>query len=185
MGNHKSINTFFILCQEQIGCLPRRFLSIWISSHHSAASLSNLLNANCTFSSSQIFQKLKYFSKPRSQSIMMEIYVSVELTHIYISIKEWNFLIVRSASFNILIIVVVKWFPSKKSSDLLLNFTYNLLTLFKKLLILITSLFTKLEKLNPSEDCVVNVVAIVIVVVVTVSPVSHQTKVCQDSDTNW
>jgi len=52
-------------------------------------------------------------------------------------------------------------------------------------LILITSLFTKLEELSPSEDCVVNVVAIVIVVVVTVSLVSHQTKVCQDSDTNW
>ena len=36
----------------------------------------------------------------------------IQLTDI--SIKEWNFLVVRSMSLNILIIVVVRWFPSKK-----------------------------------------------------------------------
>ena len=92
-----------------------------------------------------------------------------QLTHI--SIKEWNFLIVRSVSLNILIIVVVRWFPSKKSSNLLLNFAYNLLTLFMKLV-----------ELNPSVNCIFNFV--VVVVVVTVAPTSHQTRVCQGSNTN-
>ena len=36
----------------------------------------------------------------------------IQLTHI--SLKEWNFLVVRNTSLNILIIVVVRWFPSKK-----------------------------------------------------------------------
>ena len=36
----------------------------------------------------------------------------IQLTHI--SLKEWNFLVVRSTSLNILIVVVVRWFPSKK-----------------------------------------------------------------------
>ena len=53
----------------------------------------------------------------------------IQLTHF--SIKEWNFLVVRSASLNILNIVVVRWFPSKKSSNLLPDFTYNLLNFFK------------------------------------------------------
>ena len=66
----------------------------------------------------------------------------------YISIKEWNFLVVRSVSLNILIIVAMRWFPSKKSSNLLLDLAYILLTLLKKLLILITSLFMKLKELN-------------------------------------
>ena len=66
----------------------------------------------------------------------------------------------------------------------MLDFTYNLLTLFTKLLILITSLFTKLKELSPSEDWVIDIVTAIIVVVVTVSLVSHQTKVCQDFDTN-
>ena len=61
----------------------------------------------------------------------------------------------------------------------MLDFTYNLLTLFTKLVILIW----KIKELSPSEDYVVNVVAIVVVVVVTISSVSHQTKVSQGSDT--
>ena len=47
-----------------------------------------------------------------------------------------------------------------------------------KLLILIT----KIKELNPSKDCVFNIVAAIVVVVVTISLVSHQTKVCQGSD---
>ena len=107
----------------------------------------------------------------------------IQLTHIFV--KEWTFLVVRSVSLNILIIVVVRWFPNKKSSNHMLDFTHNLLTLFTKLLILITSLFTKLKELSPSEDWVIDIVTAIIVVVVTVSLVSHQTKVCQDFDTNW
>ena len=42
----------------------------------------------------------------------------------------------------------------------------------------------KIKELSPSEDWVVDVVTTVIVVVVTVSPVSHQTRVSQGSDTN-
>ena len=60
------------------------------------------------------------------------------------------------------------------------DFAYNFLTLFTKLVILIT----KIKELSPSEDWVVDVVTAVIVMVVTVSPVSHQTKVSQGSDTN-
>ena len=67
---------------------------------------------------------------------------------------------------------------SKKSSNHLLDFAYNLLTHFTKLLILVTSLFMKLEELTPSEDWVVDVITAVIVVVVTVSLVSHKTRVC-------
>ena len=37
---------------------------------------------------------------------------------------------------------------------------------------------------QPSEDCVVDIIAVVVVVVVTISPISHQTRVCQGSDTN-
>ena len=107
----------------------------------------------------------------------------IQLTHI--SIKEWNFLVVRSVSLNILIIVVVRWFPSKMSSFHLLDFTYNLLTFFTKLLIFIMSLYTKLKELSPSEDYVVDVVAAIVVMVVTVSPISYQTRVCQGSNTNW
>ena len=66
----------------------------------------------------------------------------------------------------------------------MLDVAYNLLTLLMKLLILIMSLFTKLEELSPREDCVVDIVATVIVVVVIVSSVSHQTRVFQDFDTN-
>ena len=62
----------------------------------------------------------------------------------------------------------------------MLDFTYNLLTLFTKLMILIT----KIKELSPSEDWVVDVVTAVIVVVVIVSSVSHQTRVSQGSDTN-
>ena len=62
-------------------------------------------------------------------------------------------------------------------SNLFLDLTYNLLTLFTKLVILIT----KIKELSPSEDCVVNVV---VVVEVTISPVNHRTKVSQGSDTN-
>ena len=62
----------------------------------------------------------------------------------------------------------------------MLDFAYNFLTLFTKLVILIT----KIKELNPSKDWVVDVVTAVIVVVVTVSPVSHQTRVSQGSDTN-
>ena len=51
----------------------------------------------------------------------------IQLTHI--STKELNFLVVRSTSLNILIIVVVRWFPSNKSSNFLLDFSYNLLIL--------------------------------------------------------
>ena len=54
----------------------------------------------------------------------------IQLTHI--SIIEWNFFVIKSASLNILIIVVVRWFPSNKSSNFLLDFTYNLLILLKK-----------------------------------------------------
>ena len=36
----------------------------------------------------------------------------IQLTHI--SVKEWNFLVVRSASLNILDIVVVRWFPRRR-----------------------------------------------------------------------
>ena len=93
----------------------------------------------------------------------------IQLTHIYI--KEWNFLVVRNASLNVLIIVVVRRFPSKKSSNHLLDFSYNLLTLF-----------TKLVELSLSENCVFNFV--VAVVVVIVSRISHQTRVCQGPDTN-
>ena len=49
-----------------------------------------------------------------------------------------------------------------------------------KLLIFIT----KIKELSPSEDWVVDVVIAVIVVVVTVSPISHQTRVSQGSNTN-
>ena len=49
-----------------------------------------------------------------------------------------------------------------------------------KLLIFIT----KIKEFSPSEDWVVDDVTAVIVVVVTVSPVSHQTRVSQNSDTN-
>ena len=107
----------------------------------------------------------------------------IQLT--YISIKEWNFLVVRSASLNILIIVAMRWFPSKKSRKHLLDFAYNLLICFTNLLILITSLFTKCKELSPSKDWVVDVDTAVIVVVVTVLLVSHQTRVYQSFDTNW
>ena len=89
----------------------------------------------------------------------------IYLTHI--SVKEWNFLVVRSASLNI-------------SNILLLDFAYSFLTLFTKLVIFIT----KIKELSPSEDWVVDVVIAVIVMVVTVSLVSHQTRVSQGSDTN-
>ena len=62
----------------------------------------------------------------------------------------------------------------------MLDFAYNFLTLFTKLVILIT----KIKELGPSEDWVVDVITAVIVVVVIVSPVSHQTRVSQGSDTN-
>ena len=93
----------------------------------------------------------------------------IQLTHI--SIKEWNILVVRNTSLNILITVVVRWFPSKNSSNLLLDFTYNLLTLFPKLV-----------ELNPSVNCVFNI--IVVVVVSNVMLVNHHTKVSQDSNIN-
>ena len=103
----------------------------------------------------------------------------IHLTHIFV--KEWNFLVVRSASLNISNIVVARWFPSKKSSNILLDFAYSFLTLFTKLVILIT----KIKELSLSEDWVADVVTAVIVMVVTVSPVSHQIRVSQGSDTNW
>ena len=62
----------------------------------------------------------------------------------------------------------------------MLDFTYNFLTLFTKLVIFTT----KIKELSPSEDWAVDVVTAIIVVVVIVSPVSHQTKVSQGSDTN-
>ena len=62
----------------------------------------------------------------------------------------------------------------------MLDFAYNFLTLFTKLVILIM----KIKELGPSEDWAVDVITAVIVVVVIVSPVSHQTRVSQGSDTN-
>ena len=62
----------------------------------------------------------------------------------------------------------------------MLDFTYNFLTLFTKLVILTT----KIKELSPSEDWVVDVVTVIIVVVVTISPISHKTRVSQGSDTN-
>ena len=38
-------------------------------------------------------------------------------------------------------------------------------------------LTTKIKELNPSKDCIVNVIAAVVVVMVTVSSVSHHTRV--------
>ena len=61
-----------------------------------------------------------------------------------------------------------------------MDFTYNFLTFFTKLVILIT----KIKELNPIEDWFVDVITAIIVVVVTVSPVSHHTRVSQGSDTN-
>ena len=78
---------------------------------------------------------------------------------------------------NILVIVIVRLIPTKKSSNLLLDFTYNLLTLFTKLVIFIT----KIKEFSPSEDWVD---VSVIVVVVIVSSVSHQAKVSQGFDIN-
>ena len=114
--------------------------------------------------------------------ILFQIKKSVNKTQLtHISVKEWNFLVVWSASLNILIVVVVRWFSIKKSTNHLLDFAYNLLTLFTKLLIFIT----KIKEFSLSEDYVVDIVAVIVVVVVTVSPVSHQTRVCQGSDINW
>ena len=93
----------------------------------------------------------------------------IQLIHIFVT--EWNFLVVRSASLNILIIVIARWFPSKKSSNLLLDFSYNLPTLFMKLV-----------ELSPSVNCVFNIV--IVVVVVTITSVSHKTSVIQGFDTN-
>ena len=88
----------------------------------------------------------------------------IQLTHI--SIKEWNFLVARSVSLNILIIVVVIWFPSKKSSNSLPDFAHSLL-----------SLLTKLVERSSSENCVFNFVVFVVVVIVSI--VSVQTRVSQ------
>ena len=43
----------------------------------------------------------------------------------------------------------------------------------------------KIKELNHNKDWVVDVITAVIVVVVTISPISHHTRVCQGSDTNW
>ena len=75
----------------------------------------------------------------------------------------------------------------KQGKECLPNPTQFLFCQFTKLLIVVTkllSLFTKLVKLSPNEDWVVDVITAVIVLVVTVSPVSHQTRVCQGSNIN-
>jgi len=86
----------------------------------------------------------------------------IQLTHI--SIKEWNFLIVRSVSLYILIIIVVIWFPSNKSCNPLPDFTHTFL-----------SVFTKMVGLSPSENYVFNF--IFVVMVVTMSSIRHRTRV--------
>ena len=68
----------------------------------------------------------------------------------------------------------------KQGSKRFLNSVQILLGWITKLLIFIK----KIKELSPSKDWVVNVIITVIVVVVIVSPVSHQTRVCQSSDTN-
>jgi len=80
---------------------------------------------------------------------------------------------------SLFVIMIRVW--GKKGCECFLNPTQFLLGLFTKLLIIfmkLLSLFTKLVELNPSKDWVVDVIIAVIVVVVTVSPVSHQTRVC-------
>ena len=108
----------------------------------------------------------------------------LSLVMVLLPISIWTTMGRPTCSIITSLFIITIRVSGKKGSEWILNPTQFLLGLFAKLLIVFlkfVSLFMKLVELSPSEGWVVN---IVIVAVVTVSPVSHQTKVCQGSDTN-